>query len=211
MQQNLSHTQKPVESTVDEKTFNICPGRLLTMRKSNLVGIFSQQQHQHACQPEFSHVPHLNRKERLKEYENLSSLMARNDSYTHQRKSATRRPYAAAIETRDVLYSHLHLSITADCRLAPEQSSETDNKYQTTRCTSSETATVITLLHPMPQPIASIPNNTLHARYLMGKDCISKQLEDKITKVWPSSTEEQYPNAQLKNQNTLDFVSLASI
>ena len=167
MQQNLFCTQKPVESPVDEKTFNVHPDRLLTMRKSNLVGIFSQQWHQHACQPEFSRVPHLNRKERLEEYKTPSSLMARNDSYMHQWKSATRRPYAAAVETRDVLYSHLHLSITADCHLAPEQSSETDNKYQTTRCTSSETATVITLLHPMPQPIASIPNNTLHAHYLM--------------------------------------------
>jgi len=196
MQQNLSQTQKPVESPVDEKTFNVRPGRLLTMRKSDLVGVFSQQRHQHACQPEFSHVPHLNRKKRLKEYENPSSLMARNDSYMHQRKSATRRPYAAAVETRDVLYSHPHLSTTADCHLAPKQSSETDNEYQTTtRCMSSATAMVITLPRPMPQPIVSIPNNTLHAHYLMGKDCISKQPEDKITQVWPSSTEEQYPNA----------------
>jgi len=43
------------------KNFNVCPGRLLTMRKPNLVSIFSQQQQNHTHQPMFSHVPHLDR------------------------------------------------------------------------------------------------------------------------------------------------------
>jgi len=116
-------TQKPVESTVDGKTFNVSPGRLPTMRNSDLANAFSQQPQTYASQPVFSLAPDLVRKRWSKKNGKISFRCDTNGSHMRQRNSTAETHY---VETRDEPSS----PTDAEYHLVAEQLSEPHNANQ---------------------------------------------------------------------------------